>query len=94
VNGNEQEIDFMAHHRSNLNLGSTKTDRLDFYRQLLNQGIDDNVRKELTDATNGNFVLGDIDFKPTLNRSFDAEYRLVAQGGLSEPTNCSLPPIA
>ena len=81
-NGNGIASDLVAPHPSYLSLGSNKAERLKAYRQFLEQGAEDFELKEIRNATNGNFVLGDDRFQAEIEQAL---HRRVSPGRPGRP---------
>ena len=81
-NGSGISSDLVTPHPSYLGLGCNKTERMKAYRQFLEQGAKDSELKEIRNATNGNFVLGDDRFQAKIERAL---HRRVSPGQPGRP---------
>lgn len=69
ANAQEEESDLLSPHPLFMNLGRTCAARLAAYRALFRSALSSEIADEITNATNGNFALGDERFKAEVEKT-------------------------
>jgi len=85
INGNGQHSKLIAPHWSYVALAETKGERLATYTRLFDYPVEESMLKRLSDATNGNYALGDDRFEAEIEL---AVHRRVTPARAGRPRKC------